>query len=50
MYISGRDNRYRPIIVMNIFKLDTKTMKEETILKAIDYFNHIIIDYMMLPG
>lgn len=39
MFISGRDNRYRPILVLNIYKIDPKALPKEALLKGIDYMS-----------
>lgn len=47
MYVHGRDNRFRPILVMNVLKLASNI---DTTLSALTYFlEHTLLHYM-LPG
>ena len=46
--MSGRDNRYRPVVVMNAYLL-TKAM-EDVLVDFIIFYNEYIIQNMMIPG
>lgn len=48
IYMSGRDNRYRPIIIMNLKFFDEK--KTELIIRTFTYFFEQIIEHVLLPG
>jgi hypothetical protein len=48
--MTGRDHRFRPIIVMNISRISPKEANAEYILKGIDYFLNTILTFGMLPG
>ncbi|EGR31019.1 cral trio domain protein [Ichthyophthirius multifiliis] len=50
IYLSGKDHRYRPIIILNVFKLVGKENSFPDILKAITYFLDVIMENMFLPG
>ncbi|KAL4493052.1 hypothetical protein ABPG72_003137 [Tetrahymena utriculariae] len=49
-YVHGRDNRFRPILVINVKRLNFKNIKIELILDSMTYFFEFIINNMMLPG
>lgn len=44
----GRDNRYRPIVVMNLKLFDEK--RTELIIRTFTYFFEEIIEHVLLPG
>lgn len=46
--MSGRDNRYRPIVVMNLKLFDEK--RTDIIIRTFSYFFEEIIDHVLLPG
>lgn len=48
IYMSGRDNRYRPIVVMNLKLFDEK--RTELIIRTFTYFFEEIIEHVLLPG
>jgi hypothetical protein len=50
IYLVGRDHRFRPIIVMDMGKIDTKKYNQDFLLKGIDYFLGLIVKEMYLPG
>jgi len=50
MYIHGRDNRYRPLIVLNSHMIDLKKIDLEVFLDTITYQLEYLIKHFMLPG
>ena len=50
LYLHGRDNRGRPIMVLNAYKIDVKTISEDTLIKGVTFFLEVIISNMLLPG
>mmetsp|Transcript_35566 Transcript_35566/g.32050 ORF Transcript_35566/g.32050 Transcript_35566/m.32050 type:complete len:292 (+) Transcript_35566:118-993(+) len=50
IYVHGRDNRFRPILVLNTYKLDPKNVNLETTLESITYFLTYVIENLLLPG
>ena len=54
MYMSGRDNFYRPIIIINASKVSYLIQKlnidMEDIQKAVAFFINYIINFQMIPG
>lgn len=48
IYMTGRDHRYRPIVVMNLKLFDEK--KTDIIIRTFSYFFDKIIEYVLLPG
>ncbi|KAL4441557.1 hypothetical protein ABPG74_021489 [Tetrahymena malaccensis] len=49
-YVHGRDNRFRPILVINVKRLNFKNIKIQLILDSMTYFFEFILSNMMLPG
>ncbi|KAL4431874.1 hypothetical protein ABPG74_012686 [Tetrahymena malaccensis] len=49
-YLSGIDHRYRPIVVLNIYKIDMKLYTLEQIIDGVTYFIEIIVNHFFLPG
>lgn len=50
IYVSGRDEKYRPIIVFNVYKLNPKEFPYEKLVKGVDFYYNKILDYMFVPG
>lgn len=50
MYIMGRDHKFRPIIGMNMYLLDPKTLGNDAIFKGMDYVSNIVMQKMFIPG
>jgi len=50
IYAHGRDNRFRPILIFNCYKLDTKTMDIDKLLLAMAYFLDYVMKNLLLPG
>lgn len=48
IYMCGRDNRYRPIVVMNLRLFDEK--RTDLIIRTFTYFFEEIIEHVLLPG
>jgi hypothetical protein len=48
--MQGRDNRFRPIIILNAYKIDIKVLTLETILKGLTFFLELVVNHMLLPG
>ncbi|KAL4476799.1 hypothetical protein ABPG72_010636 [Tetrahymena utriculariae] len=49
-YMHGRDHRYRPIIIIDVSKINVHEIKIEEILESMTYFFEFILKYAMLPG
>ncbi|KRX11221.1 CRAL-TRIO domain [Pseudocohnilembus persalinus] len=49
IYLHGHDNRFRPIIIIDISKLK-KNVKLETICEGMTYFFEFILENVFLPG
>lgn len=52
IYVIGRDNQFRPIIMIDIPKLRDieKKLQKEQIYEVLFYFFNFVIEYLMLPG
>ncbi|EGR29784.1 hypothetical protein IMG5_148650 [Ichthyophthirius multifiliis] len=50
IYLHGRDSRFRPIMVLNAYKLDFKQFEEDKMILYISYFLEVVINNMLLPG
>ncbi|KAL4447108.1 hypothetical protein ABPG74_013960 [Tetrahymena malaccensis] len=50
IYLHGRDNRNRPIMVLNAYKIDTKKMSEDSLIKGVSFFLEVVVNNMLLPG
>ncbi|CAD8176178.1 unnamed protein product [Paramecium octaurelia] len=50
IYIQGRDHSYRPIIVLNAYKVNFNEMSLEQYLKGLTYFLQVVVNDMMVPG
>ncbi|EAR84347.2 divergent CRAL/TRIO domain protein (macronuclear) [Tetrahymena thermophila SB210] len=49
-YQYGRDNQYRPVVIINIHKIDPNHNSEKHTLEALCYFLKKIQSYMFYPG
>eukprot|EP01017_Pseudomicrothorax_dubius_P028170 TRINITY_DN3329_c0_g1_i8.p1 TRINITY_DN3329_c0_g1~~TRINITY_DN3329_c0_g1_i8.p1 ORF type:complete len:387 (+),score=132.01 TRINITY_DN3329_c0_g1_i8:127-1287(+) len=50
MYQFGRDHRFRPILVINPYKIDVSKVDTEIFMDAMTYFLEFILKNMFLPG
>jgi len=50
IYMHGRDHRFKPILVLNCYKVDPKTVDVDQLLLAMGFFLEYIINNMLLPG
>jgi len=50
LYMHGRDHRFRPLLVLNCYKIDPKTVDIDLLLLTMGYFLEYIIHNMLLPG
>jgi len=50
LYIHGRDNRFRPIVVFNAYKIDTKKLDLDTMMDSLTYILEFILSELFLPG
>jgi len=50
LYMHGRDHRFRPILVLNCYKIDPKTVDIDLLLLTMGYFLEYVIHNMLLPG
>lgn len=52
IYVVGRDNRFRPIIMVNIEKVidAQRKLSKETVIEALIFFFTFIVEHLMLPG
>ena len=50
IYLSGRDNRYRPFIVLRARVLKDLKLPQEELLELMSYFLEIVIEEHTLPG
>jgi hypothetical protein len=49
-YIHGRDNRYRPCVIMDISKVDMKRYESEDYCYLLCFVLTYVVEAMMLPG
>jgi len=50
LYVHGRDHKFRPIVVFNIYKMDLKAFDIQLITEALTFWLEYIVDEFMLPG
>jgi len=50
LYVHGRDNRFRPIIVMNSYMINPKTLDLDGFLGMCTYYLEYLMNNLMLPG
>jgi len=50
LYVHGRDHKFRPIVVFNIYQLDPKTLDMDVVTRALTFWLEYIISDWMLPG
>jgi len=50
LYIHGRDNKFRPIIVFNAYTIDSKNFDVDLMIDALTFFFEFLITYILLPG
>lgn len=52
VYSFGRDHNFRPNIIIDIINVlkCSKVMSKDFIVKALFYFLHFVIEYLLLPG
>jgi len=50
IYISGRDKQYRPIIVVNVYKVDLKKTDMKDIISAICFVLDTVKKFYFVPG
>lgn len=52
VYVIGRDNRFRPIVMVNIEKVidAQRKLSKETVTEALFFFFTFLIERLMLPG
>ena len=50
LYLHGRDCRFRPIFVLNAYKIDFNKVNEDAMILGISYFLEVVINSMLLPG
>jgi len=50
LYIHGRDNKFRPIIVFRAYLIDAKTFDVDQMIDGLTYFFEYVIDNFLLPG
>lgn len=46
----GRDSRFRPIIVMNLYRIDLKKINENAMIRGVTFFLEVIVRNMLIPG
>ncbi len=49
-YAFGRDIKYRPVFVINLYKVDLNKYKLEDIMAAFSYLTDIVKKKMLMPG
>jgi len=50
LYIHGRDNKFRPIIVFRAYLIDAKTFDVDQMIDGLTYFFEYVIEHFLLPG
>jgi len=50
IYISGRDKQYRPIIIINLYRVDLKIMSLKDIIEALCFVLDVCRKYYFVPG
>jgi hypothetical protein len=50
LYIAGRDNKFRPIIVFNVNRIDAKQFDLNFMITAMTFWLKTVIEEWMLPG
>lgn len=50
LYIHGRDHKFRPIVVLNMYMLSSKTLDVDLVIRGMTYWFEILIDKWFLPG
>jgi len=50
LYVHGRDHKFRPVVVFNIYRMDTKAVDFSLLTDALTYGLTYIVNEMMLPG
>lgn len=50
MYISGRDHQFRPIIIINAYKIDLKIIKVEDCIAALCFVLDTVRKFYFVPG
>jgi len=50
LYVHGRDHKFRPVVVFNIYRLDAKAVDFSLLTDALTYGLTYILNELMLPG
>lgn len=50
VYLHGRDSRYRPIIVLNVYRIDLKKVNEAAMIRGVTFFLEVVLRNMLIPG
>jgi len=50
LYVSGRDYKYRPILVFNVRRLVDHDLPTETIAATSAFFCHFVVSKLLIPG
>jgi hypothetical protein len=50
VYVNGRDNRFRPIVVISAVQLEARQKELELALDSLTYLFEFILKEYMLPG
>jgi len=50
VYTFGRDNRFRPIFIINAYMINPKELEMDVLLDMITFFLEYVIGNMLLPG
>ena len=47
-YVTGRDSKYRPVIVVNVPKIIDANLKEKTFYEVIGYFFQFVVENCLI--
>ena len=47
-YVTGRDTKYRPVIVVNVPKIIDANLKEKTFYEVIGYFFQFVVENCLI--
>ena len=50
IYTYGRDFKYRPVVVMNMSKVDFSVYSTDEYFSAINSVLNVVIEHMFVPG
>jgi hypothetical protein len=50
MYQYGRDSKFRPVVIINVFRIDPKKHAQDAFINALTYLLDTVRAHMFLPG